>query len=210
MLTQLIFLRHGQSLQPNCLLGRTDAALSEDGFAQLRMSTGTLKNVAKVISSPLQRAASFSHEFAFDNQTVCETQSCWSECNFGDWDGMDYQLIAERYPNDYSLFLTNPVKHPPPNGESVADFYTRVLNGIKQVVEKHPEQKLLIVTHGGVIRCAVAWCLGLDFIHQPSKANIPFQRLQVDYASLTQINVWNENGLLPQLVSFNQSMSRRR
>lgn len=207
MLTQLIFLRHGKTVQPNCLLGRTDAALSESGFEQLRMSTGTLKNVAKVISSPLQRAASYSHEFAFDNQLDCEIQRCWSECYFGDWDGMDYQRIAHRYPKEYSSFLSNPVKNPPPNGERVVDFNARVISGINHVVEKNPDKKLLIVTHGGVIRCAVAWCLGLDFINQKASANIPFQRLKVDYASRTQINIWNENGVLPQLVSFNQTMS---
>jgi alpha-ribazole phosphatase len=210
MLTQLVFLRHGQTLQPNCLLGRTDAELSQDGLAQLRMSAGSLKSVTKVISSPLQRAASFAHEFAFDNQLHCDTQSCWLECDFGEWDGLEYERIAARYPEDYSSFLSNPIKNPPPDGENIASFYQRVVNGIIQLVEKHAEQKLLIVTHGGVIRCAVAWCLGLDFVNQNSLANVPFQRLHVDYASQTQINIWNEDGLLPQLVTFNQTMSRRR
>lgn len=210
MLTQLVFLRHGQTSQPNCLLGRTDAELSPDGLAQLRMSAGTLKSISKVISSPLQRAASFAHEFAFDNQLNCDTQSCWSEYDFGEWDGLDYERLASRYPQDYTLFQSNPIKNGPPGGEDVVNFYRRVVKGIIQLVESHPEKKLLIVSHGGVIRCAVAWCLGLDFVHQSSLANVPFQRLQVDYASQTQINIWNENGLLPQLVSFNQTVSRRR
>ncbi len=209
MLTQLVFLRHGQTEQPNCLLGRTNAELSLDGFAQLRMSAGRLKNVSKVISSPLQRAAKFAHEYAFDNQLHCDTQSCWSECDFGDWDGLEYEQLASRYSNEYSLFLANPIKNPPPSGEKVASFYHRVVSGIHQLVDNYPEKKLLIVTHGGVIRCAMAWCLGIDFLNQNSLASVPFQRLQVDYASVTQINVWNEGGLLPQLVSFNQTASRR-
>ncbi|PID43449.1 MAG: histidine phosphatase family protein [Proteobacteria bacterium] len=207
MLTRLVFLRHGKTVQPGCLLGHTDAALSKEGLAQLRQSAGSLNNITRVISSPLQRAAKFAQEFAQANQLVWETQSCWAEYHFGDWDGMSYQLLARQHPEAYASFLSDPVKNRPANAESVADFSARVIRGIVQAVEKHPEQKLLIVTHGGVIRCAVAWCLGLDFVHQKDLANIPFQRLQLDYASLTRISVWNEDGLLPKLDGFNQTVS---
>ncbi|PIE42783.1 MAG: hypothetical protein CSA50_08740 [Gammaproteobacteria bacterium] len=206
MLTQLVFLRHGKTVQPDCLLGHTDAVLSEEGLSQLRLATGSLKNITKVISSPLQRACRYAREFALANKLLCETDTCWSEYHFGDWDGLDYQQIARQYPKEYASFLANPIKKMPPNAEKLVDFHSRVIRGIYQIVEKHPEQKLLIVTHGGVIRCAVAWCLGLDFTNQHELAAIPFQRLQVDYASRTQISIWNENGLLPKLIGFNRTI----
>ncbi len=208
MLTQLIFLRHGQTQQPNCLLGSSDVALSEEGWEQLRTATAQLKYVDKVVTSPLLRTSQFAQEFARERQLELQQEKELAECDFGEWDGLSYQLISDQFSKLYSEFLVDPISNPPPKGERVSAFYQRVVQTIESLVNKNPGKKILIITHGGVIRCAVSWCLKLDFIQQSSLANVPFQRLQVDYASVTQINVWKQQSLLPQLIVLNQTKGR--
>jgi broad specificity phosphatase PhoE len=43
-----------------------------------------------------------------------------------------------------------------PNGESGSDFVSRIFDGIGRIVADHPNQRVVVVTHGGVIGSWVA------------------------------------------------------
>jgi len=203
MLNHLIFVRHGKPELEGCLLGSTDSKLSLEGIAQLEQSTKALHSVTRIISSPLKRCLEFASKFSTKHQLDLLVDSTWQECDFGDWDGLEYTTIAKQFPRAYEEFLSNPVLNGPPNAEKLVDFYRRVVRGVESIIKKYPGEKVLIVTHAGVIRCLVAWCLNIDFLNQTKLANSPFQRIKVDYGSITRIDVWNEQNLLPQLVSLN-------
>jgi len=56
------------------------------------------------------------------------------------------------------------------------------------------------MTHAGIIRSLVAWSLGMN-----RESNEPYQRFAVDYASISEINIFQDKKLFPQLISLNQS-----
>ena len=75
------------------------------------------------------------------------------EMNFGDWEGKTYEILK----NDpqYCQWLTNPVIHSPPNGESFQQFTQRVQGGWRKITEEvlaKPIDHCAVITHGGVIR----------------------------------------------------------
>jgi broad specificity phosphatase PhoE len=49
----------------------------------------------------------------------------------------------------------------PPQGESLRELYERVGDFISQLEQRAPDGDVLVVTHGGVIRVAQAYCAGI-------------------------------------------------
>ena len=199
----MVLLRHGLPELQNCLLGTTDSKLSDYGMQQMEKSTQALESITKVVSSPLKRCLQFASKYSKQYQLDLVIDQAWQECDFGDWDGKNYQSIAEDSPFEYENFLSKPGTYSPPNAEKLTVFYHRVVLGIESILSRYAGEKVLLVTHGGVIRCWVAWCLKMDFLESTGVSNIPFQRIKIDYASTTQIDLWNEQQVLPQLVSLN-------
>lgn len=198
MKTQLILLRHGQPELQNCLLGQTDSKLTDLGWQQMQASCLTLRDIDQVITSPLLRCKQFAIDYAIKNGIPFECVVEFQECHFGDWDGLDYHQLNENFNREFELFLESPNENHPPNGENLYNFNSRIDKALKLALEEHQGKKILLVSHGGVIRSLVAWCLKLDRL-----SNIPFRSFSIDYASQTYINIFHEEELFSQLKSLN-------
>ncbi len=185
MKTQLILLRHGQPELQNCLLGQTDSKLTDLGWQQMQESCMALRDVDQVITSPLLRCKQFAIDYAIKNGISFECVAEFQECNFGDWDGLSYQQLNKKHSKEFEFFLDSPSKYHPPNGESLFDFNCRIDMALKLAFEEYKGKKILLVSHAGVIRSLVAWCLKLDRL-----SNIPFRSFSIDYASQTHLDLF--------------------
>jgi broad specificity phosphatase PhoE len=74
------------------------------------------------------------------------------EIHFGDWEGSTASEIMEKTPDDLKRFWSNPDKYPPPLGEPLAQFHKRVIAAWNMIISEYHGKRVLIVTHGGVIR----------------------------------------------------------
>ena len=203
MNTQILLLRHGQPALQNCLLGKTDCKLTQLGWQQLEISTVLLKDITVVITSPLMRCKQFAMDYAIKNGIDFECVDGWQECDFGEWDGFKYEALHQNYEQDFSNFNSQPHQFTPPNGEPLQVFNDRVEHSLQQLLIEHSGKKILLVTHGGVIRSLVAWCLNMKRL-----SNEPFQRLSVEYGSVTQIDIFKDvktAEIFPKLISLNKN-----
>ncbi|MFE7062780.1 histidine phosphatase family protein [Sutcliffiella sp. NPDC057660] len=79
------------------------------------------------------------------------------ELNFGEWEGKTYEELKDN--DHYRKWLTDWENESPPNGESGRGFTARVDDFIHErflhITEK-PSARILLVTHGGVIRFLLA------------------------------------------------------
>jgi alpha-ribazole phosphatase len=203
MNTQILLLRHGQPVLQNCLLGKTDCKLSQLGWQQLEISTALFKNISVVITSPLMRCKQFAMDYAIKNGIDFECVDGWQECDFGDWDGLKYEVLHQKHAKDLSDFISQPHQFTPPNGELLQVFNERVELSLQQLLKEHSGRTILLVTHGGVIRSLVAWCLNMKRC-----SNEPFQRLSVEYGSVTQIDIFKDvktAEIFPKLISLNKT-----
>ncbi len=200
MNTRLILLRHGQPERQNCLLGRTDCSLTELGWQQMVKSVLAVRGIDRVITSPLLRCKLFAVDYATKNSIPLDHESAWQEFDFGDWDGISYEKLQREYNEQFSKFIAEPEACSAHNGELLSDFNHRIDGGLKRLLVKYSNKKILVVTHAGVIRNLVAWGLGMN-----RESNKPYQRFAIDYASISEINIFQDEKLFPQLVSLNQS-----
>ncbi|MEM1322540.1 MAG: alpha-ribazole phosphatase [Bacteroidota bacterium] len=79
------------------------------------------------------------------------------ELNFGDWEGMLWKEIPAEKLNPW---MENFVHRSPPNGESFQQLNDRCQHFLTQLLEEEHD-KVLLITHAGVIRCIWAQLLSI-------------------------------------------------
>jgi 6-phosphofructo-2-kinase/fructose-2,6-biphosphatase 4 len=89
-----------------------------------------------------------------------------SEINPGIWDGLSPELLRERFPDEWERFLKDPYAHRAPRAESYHDLCVR-LEPILIELEREQED-LLIIGHASVIRCLLAYLVGLPASEIPA------------------------------------------
>lgn len=89
-----------------------------------------------------------------------------SEIHPGVWDGLSPELAKEAYPDEWERFLKDPYSHRAPRAESYHDLSVRLE---PVIVELEREQNdLLIIGHASVIRCLLAYLIGLPASEVPA------------------------------------------
>lgn len=150
MTTQIELLRHGDTGQRS-YRGRLDDALSELGWTQLRTA---VKGRAwdMIVSSTLQRCAAFAHELAQERGWPLRLDARLAEYNFGTWQGMPIERIADEQGDALARFWADPVAHPPPGGETFEAFRGRLSAALDDIATEAAGRRVLVITHGGAIR----------------------------------------------------------
>jgi broad specificity phosphatase PhoE len=158
----LYFVRHGQSTWnvEHRVQGQTaHVPLTPEGRRQARMAAGLLRQCGArlVFTSDLARAAQTAAPIARALGTSARAEPALREQFFGVMEGrLAAELTAEPTPAGGHV---SQVRWG--GGESVADMYARVGGFLRQVLAAHPGQDIVLVTHGGPVRVAVAWLRGL-------------------------------------------------
>ncbi|WP_235846880.1 histidine phosphatase family protein [Neobacillus soli] len=140
--------RHGltEENKRKAYLGWNDSPL----YAESK-GMSTTKSYERYYSSDLQRCICTA-ELLFPNSNLCLLENL-REMNFGEWERKTYDELKEN--RLYRLWLSDPITHCPPKGESFHEFITRVDAGWNQMIDEVLSQRLqscAVITHGGVIR----------------------------------------------------------
>ena len=105
-----------------------------------------------IYSSPLNRCTQLANGLNFGEIQV---QDAIKEMHFGDWENCSWNSIEAAALNNWMQDFVN-VRTP--NGENLADLYSRVSLFLTQLRNKK-HSKVLLVSHAGVIRCVWAFLL---------------------------------------------------
>jgi broad specificity phosphatase PhoE len=82
------------------------------------------------------------------------------ECNFGAWEGMSWDAIERRFPEESREYLARPVTFTFPGGESLESMRRRVMGELLEFVGGADGPPVAVVTHSGPIRAAVVEVMG--------------------------------------------------
>lgn len=143
-------LRHGETGQRS-YRGQLDDPLTDTGWAQLRAATAG-RDWDVVVSSTLQRCAGFARELANARGLPLQLDRRLAEYHFGDWQGVPIEQLAAADGEALGRFWADPVAHPPPGAETLAQFRSRLSAALDDVVVLAGDRRVLVVTHGGAIR----------------------------------------------------------
>jgi alpha-ribazole phosphatase len=149
---QLLLLRHGEVDGGRCLFGQTDVPLTAHGWGQMQAAADGAGPWDGVVSSPLSRCADFAAAVARERDLPVIFDTRLREIDFGEWEGAPIAELMQRSDGALSRFWQDPERHPPPGGEHLAAFCSRVGDAWDALVESPVGERVLIVTHGGVIR----------------------------------------------------------
>lgn len=161
MTTRLLLIRHGAPHgdgRGRCY-GTLDYGLSELGRNQSAELAARLEQVAidTVVSSPRARAtetaAALGREARVDDRL--------RELDFGELEGRRYDEIERELPDLYRRWMTDPTSVRFPGGESFDDLRARAAAAVAEIVGSSNGGAVAVVTHGGVVRAALADALGL-------------------------------------------------
>ena len=105
-----------------------------------------------IYSSPQKRCIQLANALAISNT---KTDERLLEVDFGEWEG---KLWSEMDQEVLNTWMMDFVKIAPPKGESLEHMFHRVSSFMDELRGKNYD-KILIITHSGVIRCIWAYLL---------------------------------------------------
>src|SRR5262245_32426593 len=166
--TTLYLIRHGATeanlATPPRLQGRKhNPPLARLGVRQAEATRDFLaiRPIEHCYTSPMQRAVQTAALVAAPHRLTPQTLDALTECEVGQWEGLDWQTIRYLDAEGYARFHANPAKFGYPGGESFADGLARVQPAIDGLLSKHEGQSILVVAHHIVNRTYLAGLLGM-------------------------------------------------
>lgn len=154
----LDLVRHGETEGGNRFRGHLDDPLTSRGLEQMWAAVST-RHWDRVVSSPLIRCAAFARDYVERHALPLTFDSRLKEMHFGAWEGRTAADLMRTDADELSRFWNEPQHNTPPGGEPLAHFQARVLDVWNDVLAAHAGQRVLIVTHGGVIRVLLCHAL---------------------------------------------------
>ncbi len=150
--------------------GHNDVDLSPAGIRQCEAVAAYLQEVplAGVYSSDLTRTRRGAEIIAQGRQVVVEAYPEFREVHFGVWEGLSFQEIMERYPEELQQRFRDLANFRIPGGESLLDLKGRALPKLQELIQRHQGEAFLLVAHAGINRVILvtlcAWTCNISSI----------------------------------------------
>jgi broad specificity phosphatase PhoE len=183
--TRLICVRHGETSWNHDLRlqGQTDIELSDFGREQARRLGARLAgdDLAAVYSSDLRRCVETARIALAGRQLEPILMPELREINLGEWQGHTTDELRRLVPDELARVWGNPVDEAPRGGETRRELQTRVVAAITTIAARHPDERVLVVSHGGALRALACWVLLSDLR--------AVRRLDLDNCALSRVDV---------------------
>jgi broad specificity phosphatase PhoE len=147
----LILVRHGETdwNRTGRCQGISDVVLNDNGRKQALELGLCLKGekISAVYSSDLARAMSTAEEIARHHGLTVEIDSDLREMDQGDFEGLLFTEIRERYSDIMSEWRDNPETLRIPSGETLAEVRERALRAFEKLRGRHDGETVVAVSH---------------------------------------------------------------
>ena len=159
---KLYIVRHGET-EWNVIKrfqGQLNTPLTEKGMEKLRETGKNLENVLfeEVYTSELERTVKSAEIILNENRGYKNKKmelkklAELNEVYFGVWQGLKYEEVFLKYPEEANNYFYNVKNYKAENveAENLKDALERFLRGINKILDNHKSGNILIVTHGTV------------------------------------------------------------
>jgi broad specificity phosphatase PhoE len=158
--TTIYLVRHGETEmnRRGLLQGQGGFGLTEQGAEDARGAARALRGrgVQLVLSSDLRRARETAAIVREAVHAPVRISRALREIDFGRVSGLPEREVKRRCPLyrvDASFVF--------PGGESYAGLQRRIVRWFRRLAARPPARTLAVVSHGGTLRCLLAWLAGL-------------------------------------------------
>ena len=159
-------IRHGKTPlsdgRSRCV-GQLDVPLSPEGEKQGRAIGEFLAGVPRLhcAVSPLLRCRQTAAAAGILKPIVYKDLA---EVSTGDWDGLPFDEIRRRWPEEYRLRGRDIFGTAPPGGESLSDCRDRAAAAFSRFRSEKPVGNLGVIAHSGVNRMLISALTGMDAV----------------------------------------------
>ena len=166
--TTVILIRHGETLgNRHRQYQAYDTPLSDAGREQARRLAERLAaevGVDALYTSDLERTRETAAILGQRLGLAAVPSAALRELDVGDWKGQTYETVEATSPGGLRAWIGRGGQEslPGPNGESAADLLRRAGGFLEDAIERHPGQRIALVTHGLTLRVLLALCDGRD------------------------------------------------
>ena len=165
---KLLLIRHGQTdwnlngkIQGSCDIELNDTGI-EQGKALSNMLLEQNYEFSVIYTSSQRRAVKTSEILSERTNLEYIPMRGLEEINLGDWEGLSWTEVEEKFPTEYAEWYMNRRYTRPPKGESYQDMLERVLAAIYKIINENCDD-VVIVTHSAVIMCLQCYITNTPF-----------------------------------------------
>ncbi len=196
-MTELILIRHGETDWNRELRfqGQIDVPLNAMGFEQARRVAERLagETVQHLVCSDLLRTRQTAEAPSRQLALAPIADPGLREQGFGIVDGLRVEDIQQRFPQEWTHWTAFDADYAFDGGECTRVFHARVMTALRRLARERLGQRLVVVTHGGVLDMVYRTATGQS-LSGPRQSVIPnggISRVRLDDAAV-EILSWAE------------------
>lgn len=200
-MTRVYLIRHCEA-QGNCMRvfhGRVDSDISENGRRQLERLRERFRGVGfdAVYTSPLLRAYKTAQAADYYRGLPIVADRGLVEINGGHWEGVRFDELGGRFPEENRLWVEEPWKFAPEGGETMRKVFSRISGAVTAIVRANEGRTVVIASHGCAIRNYLCFAHGW-----------PIERLgDVAWCDNTAVSVIDYDGKLRPVIRLENDNS---
>ena len=205
---QATFVRHGQTdwNRDAIMQGQEgDRSLTDLGKKQAEETAKLLKNQKfdGIVCSDLKRTVETADIIAKAlGLPILETSPLLRERSIGEWAGKPVSEVLDEFPLPVAGSEDGVHHVTPPGGESLSQFLRRAELAAEHMLAQYPGKKILVVTHGGMIRAMLCVTENISYMEavatSPKNGEAAEIPLHPRFHRIPEVlDCWFESGSMP-------------
>ncbi len=179
----LYLIRHGETdwnVERRCQ-GFSDSPLNETGRRQAEATARHLSavKIEAIYSSTLGRAHDTARAIAGYHEVPLRTTDALRELNQGDFEGLTLVELAEGHSDFLQRWFLDPADLQVPGGESMRELQERAWEALEEIVERHNDGAIVVVSHNLCNMALLCRIMKLDLAD--------FRRIRQDVAAINMV-----------------------
>jgi probable phosphoglycerate mutase len=191
-MTHLVLVRHGETAwnHDRRLQGQIDVALSDFGRAQAARLRDRLRRepFAAAYSSDLSRCWETATTVLVGRDVPLRPMVGLREVHLGAWQGRSWDELRAVDPAAVAWVEADLANRAPPGGETRRELQARVVRAIEEIAAAHPDDQVLVVSHGGALRAFLCWVLDADLLAS--------RRIELDNTGVCRVHLRGDSRML--------------
>ena len=196
-MTKIILVRHGhvEGISPERFRGRADLSLTAEGVKQAEATARSIHAtwaLTAIYASPLNRAITTAEAIAKPAGLSPISVKGLVDIDYGKWQGLTPDQVKAQWPEALDTWYRAPDWAAIPGGETLQDVLTRAVSALREVIQRHPRDTVVLVGHDSVNRVILLHALQLPLSRYWRLAQRPCAINEIDFS---------ENGFVVQTVN---------
>ena len=165
-MTKLILVRHGhvEGISPERFRGRAALPLTELGRREAETTAAHVAaswRPAAIYTSPMGRCVDTGAAIGKPLGLTASAMLGLNDIDYGDWQGLTADQARARWPGELDTWYRHPDWGAIPGGETLQQVLARAVAALREVVQRHPEDAVVLVSHDSVNRVLLLHALEL-------------------------------------------------